>query len=233
MSWLGAKKSAGKQGSVMIALESVSTDILAAQLQGLEAELTTAGLPVRRLEFPSSSAESNIPGLVGTPELLRSEEAVGLVAALDRAKVFTEILAEASARGEVVLLCGSALNTAAWLASGIAENAERVALYKWLDGLECNVFAQKRLDLVLLLDCLPEHIDLQEGFVAPVGWGNRSAPEVVTLRDCYVEAAKLFPNTKIVNCFRDGLLKPDSDIQNEIWNLVRRIALKSNVPPRV
>ena len=58
------------------------------------------------------------------------------------------------------------------------------------------------------------------------------APELEQLRTAYVEAANLFPKTKIVSASREGLLKPDSDIGNEVWNLVRRIVLKTDIPQR-
>lgn len=216
----------------MIALESLSQDMLEAQLHLLEAELSTAGFAVRRLEFPSSSAESNVPGLLDTPSLTDSIQSLGVIAALDRARTFARLNEEVPDK-EVIVCTGTSLATTAWLTAGIEEHGERIALYRWLDELERVVFSQRRIDFTVFLDCLPDHIDLHETVLVPVGWGSREVPEVTALRERYLEAAKLTPGAKIVSCFREDLLKPDSEIQNELWNLVRRVALKSNLRPKV
>ncbi len=228
MSWF-KKTSQPVKTSTVIALESLSQDMLEAQLHLLEAELSTAGFSVRRLEFPSSSAEANIPGLLDTPDLTESMQSLGIVASLDRARTFAR-LGEAPEK-EVVLCTGSNLATMAWLTAGMEEHGERIGLYRWLDELEHAVFSQRRIDFTVFLDCLPDHIDIHETVLVPVGWGSREVPEVTVLRERYIEAAKLTPGAKIVSCFRDDLLKPDSEIQNELWNLVRRVALKSNLRP--
>ncbi len=229
MSWF-KKTTAPVKTSTVIALESLSQDILEAQLHLLEAELSTAGFSVRRLEFPSSSAESNVPGLLDTPGLVDSVQSLGVIAALDRARTFAR-LGETPEK-EIVVCTGSSLSTAAWLTSKVEEHGERIGLYRWLDELEHTVFTHRRIDFTVFLDCLPEHIDLHETVLVPVGWGSREVPEVSVLRERYVEAAKLTPGAKIISCYREDLLKPDSEIQNELWNLVRRIALKSNLRPR-
>ena len=231
MAWFGKKAEAEKKQSATVALEGLSVDMLSSQLKGLEEELYGAGFSVRRLEFPSSSSSENIPGLTQNPKLLKSAQSLGIIAALDRARTFLDATSNATP-GEITLLTGSVLTTAAWLATLPLEYGERVALYRWLDELEFTVFGQHRLNLVILLDCLPDHIDLQETVIAPVGWADRSVPDVAKLRERYIEAAKLFPGTKIIPCYKEELLKPDSEVRNELWNLVRRIVLKTNIPPK-
>lgn len=232
MSWFKKNTSTSVRMSTVVALESLSQDVLQAQLHLLEEELHTAGFSVRRLEFPSSSAEDNAPGLLDTPELIQSVQSLGIVAALDRARTFARLQTDIPDK-EVVLCTGSSLATMAWLSTELAEHGERIGLYRWLDELERSVFAQRRIDFTVFLDCLPDHIDIQETILAPVGWGSREVPDVTTLRDRYVEAALLTPGAKTISCFRDDLLKPDSEIQNELWNLVRRVALKSNLRPKI
>lgn len=230
MSWF-KKTTASVKMTTVIALESLSQDMLEAQLHLLEAELSTAGFSVRRLEFPSSSAESNVPGLLDTPSLVESAQSLGIIAAVDRARTFAR-LGETPEK-EVIVCTGSSLATMAWLTANVEEHGERIGLYRWLDELEHMVLSQKRVDFTVFLDCLPDHIDIHETVLVPVGWGSREVPEVTTLRERYIEAAKLTPGAKIISCFREDLLKPDSEIQNELWNLVRRVALKSNLRPKV
>lgn len=226
MSWFKAGKSVGnKQPGVTIALESISGEVLTTQLKELERELISAGFVVRRLEFPSQQAEVGATSLFKYPELLATPEAVGLASALDRVAVFYEAY-KTQSESEIILLTGSQLATAAWLATLVREHRDRIGLYKWLDELEHKVFTQRRIDLTILLDHDPKHIDMQDAIVSPAGWLERTAPEIEILRNSYLEAAKLLPNTKIVACERAGLLRPDTEIHNEIWNLTRRIALK-------
>ena len=42
----------------------------------------------------------------------------------------------------------------------------------------------------------------------------------------YLEIAKLFPNTKLIECVHKGALLSLSEIHNKVWDLVRRITLK-------
>ncbi len=231
MSWFGTKQEQQRMRPFVVALEALSPDMLHAQLELLERELYTAGCSVRRLAFPSETAEQKVPALFAEPQLLQSAQSVGLVAAVDRASVLSGLESVPSTT-EVVLLTGGLLHSAAWTGVLFSEASERVALYRWLDELEHAVLGQRRVDLNIYVDILPEHIDLQEHVYCPVGWGSRPAPEIEVLRACYLEAANLLPKTKVVAASRDGLLKPDSDIGNEVWNLVRRIVLKTEMPQR-
>ena len=42
----------------------------------------------------------------------------------------------------------------------------------------------------------------------------------------YIEIARLFPNTKLVECVADNELLSPEQIHNKVWEFVRRIALK-------
>ncbi len=225
MSWFKTtNNSASKQG-VIIALESISGDVLTTQLNELEAELVATGLTVKHMEFPSPRSKLHIPAVFETPGLLEAPEAIAITSCLDRIVGLASTI-KTQLESEVILLTGSPLSTAAWLATLVPEYTERIMLYKWLDELEHKVFAQKRIDLTILLDHDPKYIDLADAVIPPAGWENRPAPEIELLRRSYLEAGKLLPNTKIIGCEKSGLLKPDTDVHNEIWNLVRRIALK-------
>nr|MBP9686297.1 hypothetical protein [Candidatus Doudnabacteria bacterium] len=171
------------------------------------------------------------PAFFSEPQLLNSAQSIGLVAAVDRASVLSSLQAPASGV-EVVLITGGLLHSAAWAGVLFSESPDRVALYRWLDELEHIVLSQRRVDLSIFVDIMPEHIDLQERVYCPVGWGSKPAPEIEALRACYVEAANLLPKTKVITTSREGLLKPDSEIGNEVWNLVRRIVLKADMPKR-
>lgn len=225
MSWFKTAHNQSNKEGVIIALESVSGDMLATQLQALEAELITIGLTVKRMEFPTPRAKSHIPGLFEMPLLLNSPEAVAIASCLDRTVSLMDAT-KIQPESEVILLTGSQLATAAWLATLRVEHTERIMLYKWLDELEHKVFSQRRIDLTILLDHDPRHIGLTDAVIPPCGWENRPAPEIEVLRKSYLEAGNLSPNTKIVSCEKRGLLKPDTEVHNEVWNLVRRIALK-------
>ncbi len=229
MAWFRTQENT--QRPLVVALEGISPDLLQVQLSMLEQELHTAGVVVRRLAFPTQKAAEHVPALFQAPELTSAPQSLGIIASLDRA-MWAVGHQEATPDKELILLTGGPLYTAAWAGSLLEESAERVALYRWLDDLEYGVFHGRRIDLTVFVDMLPEHIDIHEQVWCPAGWGDRPAPELEQLRTAYVEAANLFPKTKIVSASREGLLKPDSDIGNEVWNLVRRIVLKTDIPQR-
>ncbi len=216
--------------TVYVALESISSDSLQQHTLQLEQELHTLGLPVQTLEFPTSKAEVYAQALVDSPELLQNPRAVGLAAILDRRKSILAVTTELK-EPHIILCSGGPLATQAWLSGLYAEASERIELHKWLDDFEYAVLGNTRLDLTLFLDVLPEHLSANETVLPPVGWGTQPIPNADSLRSAYIEASHIAPKTKVVTCYNGHLQKPDLTIHNEIWNLVRRIALKTNLPP--
>lgn len=230
MSWLRSQKDTQLRLRKIIAIESVSSEVTQTLFASVEQELVTAGYQVRQIEFPTSNAQENIPSLFALPAALDSEELVGFVAALDRG-----VLLGHPKNGvevpEVVLISGSRLATAAWLATGIPEYNDRVSLYRWLEKLDQALLKTPRTDLTVYIDVLPNHVEQIEEASAPAGWLHRKKPAIVDLRESFLEAAQLTAGVKVVPAHKNGKLMPDGEIHNRVWNLVRRIALKTNLPP--
>lgn len=230
MSWLRKANKSEKRHGAIIAIESVSGEVTQTLLAGLERELTTAGFTVSVVELPTKQAENNIPAVFEHPDLLNNGEVIGFVAGLDKC-VELKALTERVQQGEIVLLTGSRLAVAAWLATEIAEYNNRVILYRWLERIDQALLKVPKIDLSVYVDVLPEHVSDIEYVSAPAGWLNRRMPQIAALRDSFLEAAQLTAAVKVVLAHKNGKLMPDGEIHNRVWNLIRRIALKTNLPP--
>ena len=88
-----------------------------------------------------------------------------------------------------------------------------------------------KVDLSIYVDALPEHVSDIEHISAPAGWLQRTVPAIADLRESFLEVAQLTAGVKVVPAHKNGKLMPDGEIHNRVWNLVRRIALKTNRPP--
>lgn len=230
MSWIRKTNKPEKRPGAIIAIESVSTEVVQTLLASIERELTTAGCSVSVVELPTKQAEKNIPVVFEFPNLLSNQEVVGFVAGLDKC-VELKTLVDRIGQGEIVLITGGRLAVAAWLATEIAEYNNRVILYRWLERVDQVLLKVPKVDLSIYVDTLPEHVTDIEQVRAPAGWLNRKVPRTVELRDSFLEAAQLTAAVKIVLAHKNGKLMPDGEIHNRVWNLVRRIALKTNLPP--
>ena len=118
----------------------------------------------------------------------------------------------------------------------IADNTERVKFFRWLDNLEYSIFGIPKPDLTLIL-----HVPAEKAQrLAQKKWEEQKAhmngkktdlheedlDHLKSAEKVYLEIAKLFPNTKLVECTDDGKLLSPQQIHNKVWDLVRRIALK-------
>jgi dTMP kinase len=118
----------------------------------------------------------------------------------------------------------------------IADRAERLKFFKWLDNLEYNIFGIPKPNMNIIL-----HVPAKLGQTmvdkkhksshAYVGGKKRDLHEadldhLKNAERVYVEISKLFPNTRLIECVENGKLLPPQEIHNQIWEYVRRIALK-------
>lgn len=119
----------------------------------------------------------------------------------------------------------------------IPDQAERIKYFKWLDNLEYNVFKIPKPDLNIILhvpakvaqklvDKKPKEMrTYAEGKNKKRDIHEKDLKHLQNAEKVFMEIGQLFPNTKLVECYEERLLTPD-EVQNKIWTLVRRIALK-------
>ncbi len=113
----------------------------------------------------------------------------------------------------------------------ITEEAERLKFFKWLDNLEYTIFGMPKPDLNIILNMpymsahkLIQSRKSEENWIDSVH--EKNLTHLRLAQNVYLQIAELFPNTKIVECMEDKNLLPVDLVHNQIWELVRRIALK-------
>ncbi len=107
---------------------------------------------------------------------------------------------------------------------------------KWLDNLEYNIFNIPKPDLNIILHVpaaiaqkLVDHKSPESRKYANGKKRDLHEADLKHLQNAervYLQIAKLFPNTKLVECMVHGRLLSPQQIHNQVWELVRRIALK-------
>ncbi len=118
----------------------------------------------------------------------------------------------------------------------IADDVERFKYFKWLNNLEYDIFGIPKPDLNIILH-IPAEKTLELMDKRRENADEKSAHKKKDLHEAdidhlknaekiYLEIAKLFPNTKLVECVQSGKLLPPEEIHNKVWELARRIALK-------
>lgn len=124
----------------------------------------------------------------------------------------------------------------------IDDPAERVKFFRWLDNLEYGTFGIPKPDLNIILH-MPAKV--AQGLVdrksksqrAYVNGKKRDLHEadlnhLERAVEVYLEIARLFPNTKLVECVEAERVLTPQEVHNKVWQLVRRIALKGVAPAR-
>jgi dTMP kinase len=113
----------------------------------------------------------------------------------------------------------------------IADEAERLKFFKWLDNLEYNIFGLPKPDLNIVLNMpymtahkLIQSRKSEENWIDSVH--EKNLTHLRLAQNVYLQIAQLFPNTKIVECVEGKNLLSQNVVHNQVWELVRRIAIK-------
>jgi dTMP kinase len=209
----------------------------ATQTNLLVEELKLSGYNVEITDFPQYGTKS--AGII--EEYLNGKygqvgpEAASIFYAIDRFDASFKIrnwLAE----GKVVVSNRYVTANAGHQGGKIADDLERVKFFRWLDNLEYNIFGIPKPDLNIILHMSAEVaqslVDKKSADVRKYAEGKKRDLHEADLKHLknaekvYLEIAKLFPNTKLVECEKEGQLLSPEQVHNKVWELVRRIVLK-------
>ncbi len=213
----------------------------ATQTKLLVEELVASGYKVETASFPQYGSKS--AGLV--EEYLNGKygqvtpQAASIFYAVDRFDASFKIRQWLS-EGKIVVSNRYVTANAGHQGGKIGDEIERLKFFKWLDNLEYTVFNIPKPDLNIILNVpaavAQELVDKKSEDVRKyVGGKKRDLHEadinhLKNAEKVFMEIARLFPNTKLVECVEQGKLLPVEIIHNKVWELVRRIALKDLLP---
>lgn len=213
----------------------------ATQTNLLVEELKLGGYPVEMTDFPQYGTKS--AGLI--EEYLNGKygqvgpEAASIFYAIDRFDASFKIC-QWLKEGKIVISNRYVTANAGHQGGKISDNMERLKFFKWLDNLEYNIFGVPKPDLNIVLHVPAEMaqklVDKKSAAERKYVNGKKRdlhEADLQHLRNAekaYLEIARLFPNTKLVECVKGNELLSPGEIHNKVWELVRRIALK-NVKP--
>jgi dTMP kinase len=100
-----------------------------------------------------------------------------------------------------------------------------------LDNLEYNIFGLPKPDLNIVLNMpymtahkLIQSRKSEENWIDSVH--EKNLTHLRLAQNVYLQIAQLFPNTKIVECVEGKNLLSQNVVHNQVWELVRRIAIK-------
>jgi dTMP kinase len=197
--------------------------------------LKTEGYEVETIHFPqygnksAGAVEEYLSGKYGR----LNPYAASIFYAIDRfdaSATITDWLKE----GKVVVCDRYVTANAGHQGGKIVSDFERLKYFKWLNNLEYKIFGIPKPDLNIILHMPAETAnELMEERHKKSGAEEKrkdiheeDLDHLKASENAYLEIAKLFPNTKLVECVEgDELLLPQ-EIHNKVWELVRRIALK-------
>ena len=236
----GGSGSTGKRGRFIV-IDGTDGSGKATQTNLLVEELKTNGYKVEMTDFPQYGTKS--AGLI--EEYLNGKygkvgpHAASIFYAIDRFDASFKIR-EWLNEGKIVISNRYVTANAGHQGGKISDDMERIKFFRWLDNLEYNIFGIPKPDLNIILHIpaamAQKLVDKKSSDVRKYANGKKRDLHEADLKHLknaekvYMEIAKLFPNTKLVECVADGKLLPPSAVHNKVWELVRRIALKDVKP---
>lgn len=237
----GKSKKREIQKGRLIVIDGTDGSGKATQTQLLVEELKTNNYPVEMVDFPQYGSKS--AGLI--EEYLNGKygqvgpEAASIFYAIDRFDASFKIK-EWLATGKIVIANRYVTANAGHQGGKIKDDYDRLKFFKWLDNLEYAVFNIPKPDLNIILHVPAEMaqklVDKKSAAARTYANGKKRDLHEADLKHLknaekvYMEIAKLFPNTKLVECVDGAKLLGPSEVHNKVWELVRRIALKDFSP---
>lgn len=235
------KKAASVQKGRFIVIDGTDGSGKATQTDLLVNELKVNGYPVEMTDFPQYGTKS--AGLI--EEYLNGKygqvgpEAASIFYAIDRFDASFKIR-QWLAEGKIVISNRYVTANAGHQGGKISDDIDRLKYFKWLDNLEYNIFNIPKPDLNIILHMPAEMaqklVDKKSAATRTYVNGKKRdlhEADIHHLKNAekvYLQIAKLFPNTKLVECIYQGKLLSPGDVHNKVWELVRRIALKDIKP---
>ena len=230
-----------KQKGKFIVIDGTDGTGKATQTKLLQDELQVNGYEVALMDFPQYGQKS--AGLV--EEYLSGKygqvnaKAASIFYAVDRFDASFKVR-EALNAGKVVLSNRYVTANAGHQGGKISDLTDRLKYFSWLSNLEYEIFGIPKPDLNIIL-----HIPIEKTLeLMEIRRKNAAKDSVHKKKDlheadanhlrnaeqAYIEIARLFPNTKLVECVLESKLLSPQQVHNKVWDLVRRIALKDLKP---
>ena len=236
MAFLRSKKKNTRKGRFIV-IDGTDGSGKATQTNLLVEELKAAGYPVEMTDFPQYGTKS--AGLI--EEYLNGKygqvgpHAASIFYAIDRFDASFKIRQWLD-EGKIVISNRYVTANAGHQGGKIADDFQRLKFFKWLNNLEYNIFAIPKPDLNIILHMpaamAQKLVDKKSAAAREYANGKKRDLHEADLKHLkaaekvYMEIAKLFPNTKLVECTLHGKLLSPGEVHNKVWELVRRIALK-------
>lgn len=230
MNLLFSKKKHVPNRGKLIVVDGIPGSGKTRQIELLSDALQFAGFTVAVAKFPQ--AESISQQLVNTfvQKGKTTPKAEAIFFAIDRFEAKQQ-LQEWLALGTIVLASGYSSTNAAVGGAKLTEPGEQVKFFRWVMNLEHDTFGLPLADLNVILNISPQTaLMLGKDLEQHIKGSKQEQLRVLTAQaKAYVHLAKLYPQTKLVQCaYKDNLFTPE-EIHNNIWQLVRRIVLKNNL----
>jgi len=219
-----------------IVLDGIDGSGKSTQLRLLEEELKVTGFTTENIHFPQHGQ----PSAALVDEYLSGKHgslnpyATSIFFAVDRFEA-KKTIEQWVTQGKIVLCDRYVTSNAGHQGGKISDEIERVKYFKWLDNLEYNIFGIPKPDLNIILnvDAHTATKRLKERSANSNHVDNMHEKDLKHLQNShqvYKEIAKMFPNTKLVECSVNGQWLTPEQIHNKVWDLVRRIVLKDLNP---
>ncbi len=244
-----SKKQEPRQKGKFIVIDGTDGSGKGTQTQLLIEELKVNGFEVEMADFPQYGQKS--AGMV--EEYLNGKfgqvgpQAASIFYAVDRFDASFKIR-QWLEEGKVVVSNRYVTANAGHQGGKIADDIERHKFFRWLNNLEYDIFGIPKPDLNVILympaEIAQKLVDQKAAEQRAYAEGKKrdlheaDLDHLKNAERVYLEIARLFPNTKLVECVTKSeqakydvpcVLSPQ-EVHNKVWELVRRIALKDLKP---
>jgi dTMP kinase len=207
--------------------KTTQTNLLVDTLRQLGYEVEIADFP----KYGSKSAgplEEHLEGKYGA----MNPEASSIFYAVDRFDASFQIRKWLD-EGKIVIANRYVTANAGHQGGKIADRADRLKFFKWLNNLEYKIFGIPKPDLNLILH-VPAKVAQKRAHKRDKKRDlyDRDLKHLESAEKVYLEIAQLFPNTRLVECAEGNEMLTPTEVHNQIWEYVRRIALKDFPNPQ-
>ena len=214
----------------LIVLESIDGSGKSTQFRHLCAHMDQLGKEYTRLQFPqyqkpsSSLLRMYLNGEFGTDPNDVNAYAAATFFAVDRYASYKTVWGGAFASGETILADRYTTSNAVHQGAKL-QGAERSAFFEWLDKFEHDLMELPRPDIVLYMD-VPIEVALENMRLRRAESGTAAdihEAGAEYLRTCGETAqdAAAFYGWRIVPCVKDGMMRPEREIHEEILGILR------------